>query len=35
MFIEERVDGVLDNAGRLLLRWIVNGYHAEWVTTAG
>jgi len=34
MFVKERVDSVLDNAGGLLLRRVVNGDCAVWVTTA-
>jgi len=34
MFVEERVNGVLDNAGGLLLRWVINRHCAVWVTTA-
>jgi len=34
MFIKERVDGVLDDAGGLLLRRVVNGHCAVWITAA-
>ena len=33
MFVKERVDGVLDNARWLLLRWVINGNSAVRVTT--
>jgi len=34
MFIKERVDGVLDDACGLLLRRVVNGHCAVWITAA-